>query len=183
MENNLFSQHQFGFIPKRSTTTQMISIITKWYEGLLNNQNTDIIYFDFQKAFDKVPINYLLGKLHFYGIRGKIHRWIKNFLYNRTFSVRINNETSKIFYTHSGVPQGTILGPLLFTIYINDLPAKLGNQITPSLYADDLKITYSYEVNSKLLQDEINLVNDWAHKWGLAIANNKSYVLCWKQKS
>ena len=177
MKNNLFSQHQFGFIPKRSTTTQMISILNKWYEGLLNNQNTDIIYFDFQKAFDKVPINYLLNKLQFYGIRGKIHRWIKNFLYNRTFTVRINDETSKIFYTHSGVPQGTILGPLLFTIYINDLPAKLGNQITPALYADDLKITYSYKVNNKLLQDEINLVNDWAHKWGLAIANNKSYVL------
>uniref|UniRef100_A0A1I8B4I5 Reverse transcriptase domain-containing protein n=1 Tax=Meloidogyne hapla TaxID=6305 RepID=A0A1I8B4I5_MELHA len=177
LENNLFSQYQFGFIPKRSTTTQMILTLNKWYEGLINKENIDVIYVDFQKAFDKVPISYLLDKLYLYGIRGKIHKWIKNFLHNRTFSVRINDETSTIFPTYSGVPQGTILGPLLFTIYINDLPSILEDRIFPSLYADDLKITYSYKLNNNLLQDKINLLTDWADDWGLPIAFNKSYIL------
>nr|CAD2202349.1 unnamed protein product [Meloidogyne enterolobii] len=177
LENDLISKHQFGFLPKRSTTTQMILTLTKWYEGLINNQNIDIIYVDFQKAFDKVPINYLLEKLYTYGIRGKIHKWITNFLQNRTFSVGIKDEKSKTFTTHSGVPQGTILAPLLFTIYINDLPTRLGPNISPSLYADDLKITYSYKTNDSLLQEKLNILTEWAKGWGLNIALNKSFTL------
>nr|CAD2196883.1 unnamed protein product [Meloidogyne enterolobii] len=155
----------------------MILTLTKWYEGLINNQNIDIIYVDFQKAFDKVPINYLLEKLYTYGIRGKIHKWITNFLQNRTFSVGIKDEKSKTFTTHSGVPQGTILAPLLFTIYINDLPTRLGPNISPSLYADDLKITYSYKTNDSLLQEKLNILTEWAKGWGLNIALNKSFTL------
>jgi len=176
IENDLLSKNQFGFLPKRSTTTQLIFTLNKWYEGLLHKKNIDVIYIDLQKAFDQVPTQYLLNKLYSYGIRGKIHTWIGNFLKNRTFSVRINKEESTTLPIFSGVPQGSILAPLLFTIYINDLPSKLGDNIFTSLYADDIKITHIYKTQDNLLQEKIDILNSWAKDWGLNISLNKSYV-------
>nr|CAD2192896.1 unnamed protein product [Meloidogyne enterolobii] len=176
IENDLLSKNQFGFLPKRSTVTQLILTLNKWYEGLLHKKNIDVIYIDLQKAFDKVPTQHLLNKLYAYGIRGKIHRWLSNFLTDRTFTVRINNEESSIFPTLSGVPQGSILAPLLFTIYINDLPSKLGENIFASLYADDIKITQIYNTQNTNIQENIDILYSWAIDSGLNISLNKSFI-------
>ena len=97
---------------------------------------TDVAILDFSKAFDKVPHDRLLYKLDCYGIRGNLHAWIKAFLTNRQMRVIVENEASAETTVHSGVPQGTVLGPLLFLVHINDLPDRVRSSIV-RLFADD----------------------------------------------
>ena len=100
----------------------------------------DAIYTDFEKAFDKVPHNRLLQKLRSYNIDKDIINWIQSFLINRKQRVKVNGKYSSWESVISGIPQGTILGPILFIIYINDLPDKVEGRAMMSLYADDAKL-------------------------------------------
>ena len=109
----------------------MISLKPQTVHGL----QTDIIFLDLSKAFDKVPHYSLCNKLSYYGIRGKTLSWIRNFLINRHQRVVLDRFTSELHPVNSGVPQGTILAPLLFLCYINDLPSSIQSKI--GLYADD----------------------------------------------
>ena len=108
IENNLFSQSQYGFIKGRSAVIQLIKIIDEWTDALDKGYQTDILYTDFEKAFDKVPHRRLISKLKFYGIQDKLVRWIEAFLTNRTQKVKINGVHSSIKPVLSGIPQGSV---------------------------------------------------------------------------
>ena len=171
--NNLFSNKQYGFIKGRSNVLQLITLMDELSLCLEQGGQVDILYTDFEKAFDKLPHNLLLHKLSLYGLNSNIIAWFKNFLTNRSFSVQINNSVSSIKPVVSGIPQGSVLGPLLFVIYINDLPETCGNN--SFLFADDAKL-YQHIVDkndSALLSDSFNKMIDWCNLWGMSLNFSK----------
>ena len=168
--NNLFAEEQHGFIAGRSCTTQLLEFMEEITEALDRGDDVDVIYLDFAKAFDKVPHQRLLAKLHGYGIQGKTHEWIRDFLSNRQQRVVVNGVNSDWVPVTSGIPQGSVLGPVLFLVYINDLPDELN--CLKKLFADDGKV-YSPIRN---IQDEVNMQGNvdnsevWADKWEMVFS-------------
>ena len=136
-DNNLYSECQHGFRSKRSGVTQLIEVIEYFANTLDKGDSLDVVYLDFSKAFDSVPHERLLIKLSAYGIEDKLLQWIKSFLSQRTQRVRVGKSYSEEARVLSGIPQGSILGPVLFTIFINDLPDNINNDC--KIYADDTK--------------------------------------------
>ncbi len=163
--NNILSDNQHGFRAKRSTETQLILTIDDLAKALDSKKSVDVVVLDFTKAFDKVPHRRLMHKLYHLGIRGSLHTWICNFLSGRQQRVVIDGESSSPASVTSGVPQGTVLGPLLFLIYINDLPDKLTSQVR--LFADDClvyqPITSDEDVAS--LQNDLHHLESWQNDW------------------
>ena len=154
----------------------LIDIITKNQE---NGGQTDLIYTDFEKAFDKVAHRRLLSKLGAYGINSKILEWIKSFLCGRKHQIRINGKYSDWMEVPSGIPQGSVLGPLLFIIFINDLPQACDNSSNLFLFADDAKM-FKHILNNKDSQ-ELNYccqqIYDWSEKWLMKLNTDKCKVL------
>ena len=144
-----------------------------------NKKCVDIIYIDFAKAFDVVSHEKLLFKLKSYGISNKIIKWFYNFLSNRSQITRVENSFSNSSIVKSGVPQGSVLGPILFVLYINDLPSIFSSKIHIDLFADDTKIYFSYASESErfLLQNNLNLFSQWVNKWQLNISLSKCAVM------
>jgi len=171
--NNLFIENQHGFRSKRSCVTQLLEVIEEWTDILDRGGNIDCIYLDFAKAFDTVPHQRLLLKLNAYGVRGKIHEWISNFLNERKQQVRLGNSCSQWMDVKSGIPQGSVLGPILFLVFINDLPDVVCN-IT-KLFADDTKIykEISSENDAKSLQTDINSLEKWSERWQIKFNASK----------
>ena len=134
----------------------------------------DTIYLDFTKAFDSVPHNDLLVKLWSMGITGNLWRWFKCYLDNRTQRVSVNHNLSSPLPVISGVPQGSILGPLLFLIYINDLPSAISSS-NLLLFADDAKCykTIHNPLDRRLLQSDLDLLTDWSHANHLVFKTSK----------
>ena len=167
--NKLISRAQHGFVPYRSCITNLLlfmdSLTNAFDQGLI----TDAVFFDFSKAFDRVPHTPLLQKLYAYGIRGNLLNWIKDFLHNRTFHVKVGASKSEDAPVNSGVPQGSVLGPLLFLVYINDLPQQLDGKCL--LFADDLKIWNPNDPSQ--LQMDVDSVKRWSEEWGLPINEEK----------
>ena len=164
-ENNLFSKAQHGFVTGRSCSTQLLELMEELTEILDSNEDVDMIYLDFSKAFDKVPHKRLLKKLWDYGIRGKVHSWIKEFLSERSQKVVINGKSSDSAKVTSGIPQGSVLGPILFLVFINDLPEVILAFI--KLFADDAKIIGRVNSIMQATTVQISLDNavDWANIW------------------
>lgn len=176
-QNKLLTSKQYGFVNKRSTTTQLLHYLDSCTEDISNNKVVDIIYFDFAKAFDTVPHKRLLKKLQCYGVKGEILNWIEAFLTNRYQMVKVNEALSTKRKVRSGVPQGSVLGPLLFVIYINDLPEVARSMMY--LFADDTKILSKIETmdDSKNLQSDIDALFLWSKDWLLKFHPDKCHVL------
>ena len=172
--NFLISSTQHGFRTGRNTLTQLLQHFDAIYEGLVDNADTDSIYLDYEKAFDKVDHRLLLLKLKKYKVHNLLINWIKSFLEDRVQIVAINGNQSKPVKIISGVPQGTVLGPVLFIIFLNDLVNAI-NRSSVSLFADDTRI--SCQINSsddcRSLQDDLNSVMDWSTKNNMQLHSQK----------
>lgn len=177
-ENEILSDRQFGFLAGRSTTLQLLHVMDKWVNIVENGGMIDSIYCDFRKAFDTVPHKRLIIALKKIGVKDPILSWMIDYLNCRTQRVQVNGYMSETFKVTSGVPQGSVLGPLLFVIYINTLVKRAENSEL-YLYADDLKLfkeINSIEDTEKLQQDLDNLYN-WTQSSLLQFHPDKCEVL------
>ena len=179
--NNLKTTKQHGFTPKKSTTANLIEALNIWSEALSHGLPVDIIYLDYEKAFDKVPHHRLVLQLSKYGITGDILNWIEDYLHNRTQKVRVNGSFSKTSPVKSGVPQGSVLGPALFLIFVADVAEIIQNFI--SLYADDSKL-FSYILDSHdhqhtqlSIQEDINTLCQWSDRMQMSFNVDKCHRL------
>ena len=138
MTNNILSNSQHGFRSGRSCLTNLLEIMEDWTEIIDDYDDIDVAYLDFIKAFDLVSHKHLIYKLSKYGITNQVLQWIEAFLNQRTQKVIVKGMASEPFNVTSGVPQGSVLGPILFLLFINDLPLEVVSPV--SLFADDSKI-------------------------------------------
>ena len=163
--NNILTPNQHGFRQGHSCTTQLILAIQDWSKSLDDGTQTDVITFDFSKAFDKVPHHRLLLKLQYYGIHGNTLQWLTSFLSGRNQRVVLDGSSSSWSPVLSGVPQGTVLGPLLFLLYINDITTDINSDIR--LFADDCILYRSIKSYQDLLilQQDINTLYHWSLTW------------------
>ena len=183
-EHDLFSSKQYGFMKGRSTVTQLLDLLDKWTADLESGGQIDVIYTDLEKAFDKVPHEQLLRKLKSYSINSVVLEWVKSFLLNRRQRVRVSNSFSEWTKVLSGVPQGSVLGPLLFIIYINDLEESCSSESDLALFADDTKL-HKYvrsESDSVLLQEDLNNIYKWVNDWLLSLNIDKCKVVSFGRK-
>ena len=148
--HNLFSDAQFGFMSLRSCALQLLDMMEKWTEWIDQGYSFDCVYSNFRKAFDTVPHARLLVKLESYGIKGKLLQWIKAFLYNRKQRVVVNYSQSGWSDVCSGTPQGSVLRPILFLVYINDIEDSVRSTIR--LFADDTKLFHTTNSESDIEQ-------------------------------
>nr|CAD2194430.1 unnamed protein product [Meloidogyne enterolobii] len=178
-DKKFFNQNQFGFLKSRSTTTQLLSTMDDLYNAIQDGYNIDIIYIDFAKAFDTVPTNILLDKIVKAGISGKVYTFLKNFLSDRNFKIKIGAQISCEYETFSGVPQGSVLGPLLFLIFINDLPNQIPENIGIKLYADDVKLYVAHKngIERNELNKALWILEKWTELNGLEISRHKCFAL------
>ena len=156
---------QHGFRNKHSCNTQLIETVDDFARALNKGRQLDVIALDLSKAFDRVPHKRLLYKLNHYGIRGPILHWIQSFLENRSQQVILEGQQSSSVKVTSGVPQGTVLAPLLFLSYINDLPDLVKSKVR--LYADDilLYITINSYADCLILQLDLDSLQKWTEDW------------------
>jgi hypothetical protein len=175
--NGILSPLNHGFRQGLSCETQLITAINDWSVSLNNYKQVDLITLDFAKAFDKVPHQRLLSKLSYYGIRNNVLAWISAFLSDRKQVVSINGTHSREIEVTSGVPQGTVLGPALFLIYINDIANNITSHMR--LFADD-SIIYR-EINTPsdaiILQQDLNKLEEWANTWQMSFNTSKCTVM------
>jgi len=178
--NNILSDHQYGFCHSRSCETLLITLLHDLSHCYDAGIQTDIIFRDFAKAFDSVPYKRLLHKIEWYGICGTVYNWISSFLNSRTQCVVLIGVSSLRCSILSGVPQGTVLSPTLFSININDLPDAILHS-SVKLFADDCilyKAVHTPADNEKLQEEDLCALQDWQHKWLMRLNASKCFIMC-----
>ena len=180
---NLLSANQFGFMPNRSTCSQLLIALNKWYKSFDDAIDINIIYTDISKAFDTVSHPKLISVLQSYGVCNNVLNWITSFISYRKQCVCINDAFSSFCDITSGVPQGSVLGPLLFVIYIDNLveicePSNIRGDL--HLYADDAKV---YSCKAQELQNSLNYIISWLATHQLTLAPTKCEHLSIKRKN
>lgn len=182
--NNILSPHQYGFRAKRSTYMAINDLYCRITEDLDNKLNSLGIFLDLSKAFDTLNHNILLGKLNLYGIRGLANTWLESYLSNRKQYVVYDHSKSADSNIVCGVPQGSILGPLLFLLYINDLPLTAPNSHF-IIFADDTNILFSHkdpDQLEKLINNELMNISNWFKLNKLSLNINKTNFMTFKNK-
>jgi len=174
---------QHGFRKGRSCESQLIITVNDLAKGIDDSSQIDAILLDFSKAFDKVSHSRLLLKLKHYGIRNSTLSWVTNFLDGRTQDVVLDGQVSSESLVTSGVPQGTVLGPLLFLVYINDLPTRVSS--TVRMFADDCLLyreVHSVQ-DTKRLQDDLDSLQAWEHDWLMEFNPSKCEAITFTKKT
>jgi retron-type reverse transcriptase len=161
-KNKILSKHQYGFRKNRSTEHALIDFTDKITKAIDEGKYSIGIFLDLSKAFDTIDHKILIKKLENYGIRGVAKEWFENYLHNRKQIVKYNGVQSEEMIILSGIPQGSVLGPFLFILYINDIQY-CSELISIVLFADDTNILYSHTCLKKLneiIQNEMNEITD-----------------------
>ena len=178
--NNLLSDCQFGYRSNVSTRDAMLSIVNSLYESFDEGHTTVSVFLDLSKAFDSLNRSILLKKLDYYGIQGKELDWFKSYFSERKQLVNCKGVRSEAMTTKFGVAQGSVAGPILFCIFVNDL-VKCSNILKFVMYADDTCVYYSgADVNGNIgvMNRELMMVSNWMTSNGLTLNVNKcNYVL------
>ena len=175
-EKKLLSSHQHGFRSRHSTCLNLLEALDDWTNNLESKFDTFVAHVDFARAFDSVSLPKLIHKLKWAGVRGLLLSCIQSLLTDRLQKVKIGNSFSDLKPIVSGVPQGSVLGPILFIFYINDITNVMDNSIIPKLYADDLK-AYNTEVtdpDGTTFNKTLCNITKWADTWQLPISTEKS---------
>lgn len=160
--NNLGCPEQHGFAGGRSTVTNLLEALNVWTEALMHGLPVDVIFLDYAKAFDTVPHQRLLSQVSSFGVKDQALGWIKSFLIGRRQKVRVNEVTSDWCSVDSGVPQGSVLGPILFTLFVSDIPGEVKNII--EMFADDTKMYAAIVKSSSAasLNSDLAKLHDWS---------------------
>ena len=184
--NNLIMPQQHGFVRGRSCQTNIMLCLERWTQIVDDGRSVDVAYFDYAKAFDKVSHRLLKVKLRAYGIEGKLLAWIEAWLTDRKQRVVVGDAKSRWLEVESGTTQETVLGFLLFLIFINDLPKECssGDENLILLLADDTK-TYQeidtekdkQEESQREMQKRVDRIAKWAKDWKMEINPGKSKVI------
>ena len=173
--NNLITSDQHGFMSRRSTCTNLLETLNHWTLTIKDGYYTRVAYIDFKRAFDSVCHSKLIYKLSMLGISGSLLAVLMSYLSNRTQQVKLENTLSETKNIISGVPQGSVLGPILFVLYINDLSNIFDDSVKSKYFADDAKLYSEIKSNADLenFQDNLDRLSKWAESWQLDISIKK----------
>lgn len=182
-EHNIIFKYQHGFRKGYSCDTQLAGFTHDLHSSLDAGIQTDAVFLDFSKAFDRVPHHRLLQKLKQLNIHPLVLAWVQSFLSNRKQFTYVNNFNSPFVEVSSGVPQGSVLGPLLFLIYINDLPSSVNSKVR--LFADDCVIyhTISSETDQQSLQFDLDSLTSWCSTWLMTLNPSKTKLMSFTKKA
>ena len=173
----LLTKEQHGFVKRKACVTNLLETLDIVTKAFLEGLAVNVVYLDFLKAFDMVPHHRLLHKMKGYGIKEDMLRWFESFLVRRRQRVVLGESVSEWKSVTSGVPQGSVLGPLLFLLYINDLPERFVNRC--KLYADDSKIIAVIKdtADTLSLQHDIDALTEWTRDWLMRLNTSKCKIM------
>jgi len=177
--NNLLCAQQHGFTPGKSTSTNLLEALDVWTEALSHGLPVDIIYMDYAKAFDTVPHERLLRQIQSLGINDQALLWVRSFLTSRHQRVIVNGALSETSEVTSGVPQGSVLGPVLFTMFVCDIPSQINNMV--AMFADDTKLYSAIQdppdEYTRDLQSDIDRLQAWASRMQMLFHPDKCVTM------
>lgn len=181
----LIQNYQSGFRRGRGTMDPLVYLEDAIRRAQVNKESVVAVFFDIEKAYDMMWKEGLLIKLSHMGIKGRIFNWIKEFLSGRTIMVKIKGVISERHQVENGIPQGSIISPLLFSIMINDIFKEVENFVDVALFADDgalWKRGRNVDFVVSKIQQAVDVVDKWSIRWGFRISIDKTKTMCFSKK-